>query len=125
MPRHLSTLCLLALGLAWPAVSSSANTPSSDSSVTVERSVDFAGKPPFKRRLVRVEDVAESVVRTQAAVRATGVAVRGRPPFRRQLTVPQTERNDIVFARLEETAASDQRQRRRGPPGKRAPFVRN
>lgn len=107
-------MLLAAAGAVAPAVA--AGEPTADQT----RGVDFRGAPPFDRHALQ-SDRANPVVAGRS-VRSTGVAVRGRPPFKRSLDA-EAPTDNVVFARLEEATEAPRRVRRRGPPGKRAPFV--
>jgi hypothetical protein len=92
---------------------------------------DFRGKPPFRRRIVKIDDLSSAEfarfeeITTEAAAdesrigeRVTVVDYRGKPPFKRR-SVEIDEANVAEFARFEEvTEEPEQRSRRRGPPGK-------
>ena len=82
---------------------------------------DFKGKPPFKRRIVAIDDLsptefarfeaitAEPVIDTaRIGQRVQVVDFRGKPPFKRQ-TVEIDASNASTFARFEETPAVEKR----------------
>jgi hypothetical protein len=97
---------------------------------------DFSGKPPFRRRTVKIDDlsVAEfarfeelssevAVDSSRIGETVTVVDFRGKPPFRRSV-VQIDEANVAEFARFEEVPDAQDRPRRRGAPGKNFPVRR-
>jgi hypothetical protein len=99
------------------------------------RVVDYSGKPPFRRQIVRIDELnaaqfarfeetarEASIDRSRLGERVRVVNYRGKPPFQRR-TVTIDESNVAQFARFEETIER-QPPRRRGPFGKWPSFVR-
>jgi hypothetical protein len=98
---------------------------------------DYKGKPPFRRRIVNIDDLSASefarfeelgsevaVDRSRIGETVTVVDYRGKPPFRRSV-VEIDESNVVEFARFEEvTEDAEDRPRRRGAPGKGFPVRR-
>jgi hypothetical protein len=98
---------------------------------------DFSGKPPFKRRIVAVDDLSpaefarfEAVTaeptldRGRIGQRVTLVDFRGKPPFRRSV-VEIDETNVAAFARFEEAEQTEARRpARTRAPGKGFPARR-
>lgn len=97
---------------------------------------DFSGKPPFRRRIVKIDDLTAAefarfeevagdiaVDGSRIGQTVTVVDFRGKPPFRRS-TVQIDEDNLAEFARFEEVTETADKPRRRGPPNKGFPFRR-
>lgn len=103
-----------------PALWAADNVPAGTNSAQV-LVTDFNGRPPFKRRFVPSQEVADLARFEETGSRPTEDTVRvvnfrGTPPFRRTIASGA----DVAdFARFEETASSPKAQRTRmGPPGK-------
>ena len=114
-------LFAMTLGLVFAPALQAADTVPAGTTVTKERSVDFSGRPPFKRGFKASREVADIARFEETASGPTAksqrvVDFKGRPPFRRSITSTV----DVAdFARFEETSSSTKAQRtHRGPPGK-------
>lgn len=116
----LAGICsLAATGLSAQTVVS--ETPDGDLRV-----VDYSGKPPFERRIIRAEDSAD-FARFEAledtVMVATGTSRRGGPAGKslpaQWARVERVNEADISqFARFEETDAAGSSRMWRGAPGK-------
>lgn len=121
--KQTSKQLLFAMTLALifsPALRAADNVPGSTNAIK-DHSVDFRGRPPFKRGFKAKNEVADFARFEEAASRPTAksqraVDFKGRPPFRRSIASTA----DVAdFARFEETTSSPKAQRtHRGPPGK-------
>jgi len=105
------TTLIASMLISGPTIAADAGADESRVVITENR-----GRPPFKR--ARISTDAE-FARFEAAADAAPVTrpadFRGRPPFTRQAT-DSAEASEAEFARFEES--SEQKNRRRGPPGK-------
>ncbi len=90
--------------------------------------VNFAGKPPFSRKIVAIESLTAGQLRQlagetdQARLAQTVNGPRGslfgaKPPFHKRAAAERVE-SDVSFARFEEQPATAPSKARRGPPGK-------
>jgi hypothetical protein len=132
---HPVALCAaLALGVATPLVAAG-DTVVKQIDANSVLVVDYSGRPPFKRRVValddlsvtelaRFEEVTEPVVDTsRLGEKITVVDYRGKPPFKRRVEEIDAS-NAAEFARFEETTEVDERPIRPRFSGKQFPARR-
>ena len=110
--------CTATLAAALQALSVGATAAEPSATADQVLVTDFSGRPPFKRKMVNQDSVADMARFEETSVGESGkvwvVDTRGAPPFKRRL-VSASELADV--ARFEETS-DDARRTRRGPPGK-------
>ena len=101
-----------AICLAAPTMAVDANSGEEVTIVTV----DFKGKPPFKRRTVTLPVADVAALEATKTTRVRSVDFKGRPPFRRNI-----ETVNVVDMAVLEPAGEQSRTSFRGRP----PFKRN
>ena len=119
--RYVLGSLITAVSLGFSANAAQAMTSSTDETVDVQV-VDYSGKPPFKRKIVRlsVNDVAQLESVGQEAieyVEVKEVIMRGKPPYRRVTTMMPV----YDVAQLEVLEEQTDTQKR----GTRPPFKRH
>lgn len=130
---------MAATGLGTAALLAAAGATASESYRPLDGNrvmiTDFSGKPPFKRRVVSVDELSDTqlarfeevaapaVDESRVGERVTIVDYRGRPPFKRT-TVEIDASNVTELARFEEATTERAEPRRPRFPGKTYPIRR-